>query len=96
VKVGDLIKYTPKPGMEFSPHAGRMGIILRIDKDHFGARQAFKHVGRPRGQCVNSNEADALSPTKAGIRDRVMVFWEGNFGFEYIESTELEVINESS
>tara|TARA_B110000196_G_C20491478_1_gene362562 strand:+ start:93 stop:440 length:348 start_codon:yes stop_codon:yes gene_type:complete len=93
LKVGDLIKYVPRSGLEFSPHSGRTGIIVRIDKDHFGARQAFKRIPRPREHCINSLKPDTLAPTASGIRDRIMVLWGNDHGFEYIESIDLEVIS---
>lgn len=84
-KIGDLVKM--KVGYSVP------GIVVRVDCDHYGARQAFKYAGRPRGHCVNSNEPDTLAPTKGGIRDRVMILWPDH-GFTYEESTNLEVISE--
>lgn len=95
VKIGDLVKYTPAAsGLEFSPHAGRTGLILRVDKDFYGARQAFKRYNWIRGQCINTLEADGYGPTKDGIRDRILVMWGADNHFEYIESIDLEVVSE--
>ena len=85
MKIGDLVKM--KAGYSIP------GIVVRVDRDHYGARQAFKHVGRPRGHCVNSNDVDIIAPTKDGIRDRVMILWPDQ-GYTYEESTKLEVISE--
>ena len=85
MKVGDLV---------YEAATGRYGFVERIDVDHHGARQAFKHLGRPREHCVDSTVADVLAPTKDGIRDRVLVCWTDSPP-EYLKSHELEVINES-
>ena len=93
--VGDLVVYVGQPGLEFSPHIGRTGIVLRVDKDHFGARQAFKSRPVPRGQAVyDSRRPDFLAQTKDGIRDRLLVLWNGSIGFDYIDSKEVEVASE--
>jgi hypothetical protein len=70
----------------------RPGIVVRIDKDHYGAGQAFKHLPRPREFCVDSTVADVLAPTKHGKQDRVMVRWTDDLtpGIEYIESRHLK------
>jgi len=89
VKFGDLVRM--KQGSS-SP-----GFVMRIDKDHYGARQAFK-VYKPvsRGKCVRSDMVDGYGPTKDGIRDRVLVHWpaSGQLWFTYEESSKLEVISE--
>ena len=82
--VGDLV---------YEAATGRYGIVERIDVDYHGARQAFKHIGRSREHCVDSTVADALSDTRHGICDRVMVCWTDGSP-EYLESHELEVVNE--
>jgi hypothetical protein len=85
VKQGDLIR---------DRMTGRIGVIERIDIDYFGAGQSFKHLGRPRGQCVDSTVADIIAPTKHGKQDRVLVCWtDGHPTYEY--SKKLEVINET-
>ena len=37
-KVGDLVKYLPPRGLEFSPHAGKTGVVVEIDRGHFGSK----------------------------------------------------------
>ena len=70
------------------------GLIVKIDKDFYGATQAFKiHKEVPRGHAIRSNMVDGISPTKNGIYDRVMISWTG-FGFTYEESNKIEVISE--
>jgi hypothetical protein len=86
VKVGDLVKLKH----DTSP----FGFILKIDKDFYGATQAFKSDPAPRGHAVRDRRTpDYLAPTKEGIRDRVLVDWI-ELGAEYIESNQLEVISE--
>jgi len=95
VKKGDLVSFK-KRDVSGPPWANNMiGQVYRVDKDYYGARQAFKHVGRPRGHCVNSNEVDILAPTKDGIRDRVLVIWNRGVGWDYCNSKDLTVISEA-
>jgi len=87
MKVGDLVKLIIDDGP--------FGFVMRIDEDHYGSRQALKIYQKiPRGMCIRGNQVDGLGPTKDGIRDRVLVLWP-NHGWEYCESTELEVLSES-
>ena len=86
MKVGDLVRM--KRGYS-AP-----GLVTRIDSDHYGSRQAFKRYDWERGKCINTLQADGIGPTKDGIRDRVLVFWNDE-GFSYEESIALEVISES-
>jgi len=86
VKVGDLVKM--KRGYS------EPGFVLKVDKDYHGAHQAFKiYQEVPRGQCIRPNMVDGIGPTKDGIRDRVLVLWP-DAGYEYVESTKLEMISE--
>jgi len=85
MRTGDLV---------YEAATGRLGIVEKIDKDFHGARQAFKHLGRPREYCVDSTVADVVSPTQHGICDRVMVCWTDGPP-EYLESHELEVVSEA-
>jgi hypothetical protein len=95
MKVGDLVKYVGEPGLEFSPHIGRLGVIIKIDKQFYGARQAIKiYKPVPRGKTIRSTMGDGIGPTKHGIRDRVMVLWDQDTGLEYFDSKNLEVMNE--
>ena len=86
MKVGDLVKM--KAGYSVP------GLVVRIDKDHFGARQAYKIVGAKRGEGLHSKMVSVVNPTREGIRDRVLILWHDE-GFTYEESTMLEVISES-
>jgi hypothetical protein len=87
MKVGDLVRFKHNSG----PH----GIILKIDKDYYGARQAFKIYAKvERGKCIRGNMVDGYGPTQKGIQDRILVDWIVS-GCEYIESKQLEVISES-
>lgn len=88
MKVGDLVR----AGMSDSAP----GLVVKVDKDYYGASQAFKRYNWERGKCINTMEADGYGPTKDGIRDRVLVFWpEAEYGFSYEESNVLEVISEA-
>jgi hypothetical protein len=86
MKVGDLVKLKAAPG----PY----GFILKIDKEYYGARQAFKiYAPLERGKAVRGNMIDGYGPTQKGIQDRVLVDWI-TFGCEYIESKQLEIVSE--
>ena len=87
MKVGDLV---------CEATTGRYGIVERIDRDYYGARQAFK-IMHPveRGKCIRPDMVDYTPrATKKGINDRVMVCWTDGTP-EYLESHELEVVSES-
>ncbi len=86
MKVGDLV--IMKRGYS-TP-----GFIVRIDRDHYGARQAFKVSKVERGKCIRPNMVDVIAPTKDGIRDRVLILWP-DAGYSYEESQNLEVVSES-
>ncbi len=66
-----------------------VGIVLRIDKDYHGARQAFKVYGAKRGQALRPSSVNGIGPTKDGIRDRVLVWWAAFSHYTYEESTQL-------
>jgi hypothetical protein len=85
VKVGDLVKM--KRGYS-SP-----GLVMRIDKDHYGADQAYKIYGAERGECLHPKMVNGIGPTRLGKQDRVMVLWTDE-GYSYEYSKELKVINE--
>ena len=89
MKVGDLVK--------FNVDDGPYGFVMRVDKEYFGAGNAFKIVNAPRGICIAHNKPDAILPTEKGIRDRILVLWSAGDrpGLEYCESTDLEVVSES-
>ena len=88
MQVGDLV---------YESATGRYGFVERVDKDYYGASQAFKFYGNPeRGKCIRSDMANGFGPTKDGIRDRVLVLWTDFDGTpEYLESHEIVVISES-
>jgi hypothetical protein len=86
MKIGDLVKM--KLGYS------EAGLVMRIDEQHHGARQAFKVSKVERGHCIRPDMVDVISPTHDGIRDRVLVLWP-DAGYSYEESTNLEVISES-
>ena len=88
MKVGDLVK---AGNPDNSP-----GIVINIDKDFYGARQAFKTYPAKRGEAVlDTRKPDFISPTKDGIQDRVLVFWpDFEVKFSYEPSSALKVINE--
>jgi hypothetical protein len=83
MKVGDLVA---------SPGWVAPGLIIKIDKDYHGARQAFKiYKDVPRGQCIRSDMVDGIGPTHRGILDRVLVLWPG-YGFSYEDSDTLWIV----
>jgi hypothetical protein len=86
VKIGDLVQWRH-----------RVGIVMRIDEEYYGARQAFKMSPRQRGECVNPADPNIIKRielTTTGISDRVLIIWRDSNVPEYIHSTELEVISE--
>ena len=92
MKIGDLVQ-----SQGYDTVKGRVGIVMRIDKDHFGARQAFKMSPRQRDECVNPadpNIVKRIELGRTGICDRVLVMFRDNVTPEYFRSTELEVISE--
>lgn len=90
MKIGDLVIRAPGGHGEMD----NIGIVERIDIDHYGAGQAFK-IYKPvsRGKCIRGNMVDGYGPTKDGISDRVLVLW-ANCDATYEKSNELEVITD--
>ena len=90
MKVGDLVRFKVR-GL------GRdmLGFVMRIDEQYFGSNTAYKISKVERGHCIRSNMVDIIAETADGIRDRVLVLWNDDTGWEYCESTEIEVISES-
>ena len=90
MKVGDLVKAG-------NPNSAP-GLVLRVDKDFFGADTAFKTHPARRGEAVRDcRRPDFIAKTARGIRDRVLVLWpEEEYGWSYEESDTLEVISETS
>ena len=73
-EVGQLVRYksTHGPG---GHGAGSIGRVVAVDRDYYGAKQAFKVYGAQRGQAIGPWSANGIGPTKDGIRDRVTVVW---------------------
>ena len=86
MKVGDLVRM--KKGYS------SVGIVMKIDEQYYGARQAYKVSKVDRGKCIRSDMVDIIAPTRDGIRNRVMIIWP-DAGFTYEESTVLEIVSES-
>ena len=73
-KVGQLVRYNPHPTLD-KYGSGSIGRVVAVDRDYFGAKQAFKVYGAQRGQAIGPWSANGIGPTKDGIRDRVVVMW---------------------
>ena len=73
-EVGQLVRYKPTPGY-WGEGEGSIGRVLALDRDYYGAKQAFKVYGAQRGQAIGPWSANGIGPTKDGIRDRVTVVW---------------------
>jgi len=92
VKIGDLVR------LKDTPH---LGIITNVEKDYYGAGQAFKVSKSERGKCIQPNMVDIIALIGGGIRDRVLVIWTDEEGapselqYTYEDSSELEVISEN-
>ena len=90
MNVGDLVRFKVRG------HGRDMvGFIMRIDEQHFGANTAYKISKVDRGKCIRSNMVDMIGCTADGIRDRILVLWSNEVGYEYCESTDIEVISEA-
>ncbi len=87
MKVGDLVVQT-ECGHSYP------GIVVKIDRDFYGARQAFKTHPVARGNAIRDcRKPDFLAPTKDGIRDRVLICWPNEGIFSYEDSITVEVIS---
>ena len=86
MKIGDLVRL--KKGYP------AVGIVMKIDKQHYGARQAFKISKAERGKCLRPGMVDIIAPTRDGIQDRVMVLWTEDMEQTYENSIVLEVLAE--
>ena len=88
MKVGDLVR---AGNPDSAP-----GIIVKIEKDFYGANSAFKTRPVARGKAIHDcRRPDFIGKTQKGIRDRVMVYWpESEFGFSYEESDILELVSD--
>ena len=87
MKIGDLVR--------LAKGHPELGLVMRIDEQYFGARQAYKIVGAKRGDCLHPRMVNTISPTRDGIRDRALVLWTEDMVWTYEESTMLEVLDES-
>jgi hypothetical protein len=56
-----------------------VGIVERVDKDYYGARQAFKVYGAKRGQAIHGGMENGIGPTEDGIRDRLLIRWTTDY-----------------
>lgn len=77
-EVGQLVRYNPRPTLG-KYGSGSIGRVVAIDRDYYGAKQAFKVYGAQRGQAIGPRSANGIGPTKDGIRDRVTVVWYTGF-----------------
>ena len=57
-----------------------IGRVVAVDRDYYGARQAFKVYGAEAGQVIRPGSENGIGPTKDGIRDRVIVQWYTSYG----------------
>ena len=73
-EVGQLVRYNPRSTLG-KYGSGSIGLVLAIDRDYYGAKQAFKVYGAQRGEGIGPRSANGIGPTKDGIRDRVTVVW---------------------
>ena len=90
MKVGDLVRFKVRGN-------GRdmVGFVMRIDEQHYGSNTAYKISRVERGKVARPNMVDFIGVTADGIRDRVLVLWSNEVGYEYCESTDIEVLSES-
>ena len=92
MKIGDLVKSKGRDTVK-----GRIGIVMRIDPDHYGNRQAFKMSPRQRDECVNPASPNIVKRIELGrtaICDRVLVMFRDGVTPEYFRSTEFKVVSE--
>ena len=91
MKVGDLVRLSSSKDERLQD---LLGFVMRVDLQHYGSNTAYKISKVERGKCIRSSDVDFIGTTADGIRDRVLVLWNED-GFEYCESTELEVVSVS-
>ena len=92
MKIGDLVQ-----SQGYDTVKGRIGIVMRIDLDHYGARQAFKMSPRQLVERATGADPSIVKRIELGttaICDRVLVMFRDGVTPEYFRSTELEVISE--
>ena len=93
MKVGDLVMV--RCARKMFGDDNRMGFVMRVDAQHYASNTAYKISHVERGHCIRSNMVDFIGETADGIRDRVLVLSNDEGGWEYCESTDLEVVSES-
>ena len=74
-EVGQLVRYKLDILKLDMYGAGSIGRVVAVDRDYYGAKQAFKVYGAQRGQAIGPWSANGIGPTKDGIRDRVTGVW---------------------
>jgi len=92
MKIGDLVQSKGRDTV-----GGRVGIVIGIDSEYYGARQAFKMSPRQRAKkewLTSPNVVKRIELGRTAICDRVLVMFRDNVTPEYFRSTELEVISE--
>ena len=92
MKIGDLVQWRGVDTVR-----GRVGIVTRIDPDHYGARQAFKMSPRQLVERVTAADPSIVKRIELGttaICDRVLVMFRDGVTPEYLRSTELKVVSE--
>jgi hypothetical protein len=92
MKIGDLVQ-----SQGYDTVKGRIGIVMRIDKDHFAARQAFKMSPRQLVERVTAADPNIVKRIELGrtaICDRVLVMFRDGVTPEYFRSTEFKVVSE--
>jgi len=92
INIGDLVRFIePTPD---GPMKGSPGFVVGVDKEWYGARQAFKVLKPERGHCIAGSQSYHLAPTKDGIQDRITVLWPDVGDISYEVSSILEVISQ--
>ncbi len=56
-----------------------IGVVQKVDKEYYGARQAFKVYGAKRGQAIHGGMVNGIGATEDGIRDRLLVQWTTDY-----------------
>jgi len=98
VQISDLVRKYIGCDMRHEPWKSHglesTGIVVRIDKDFYGAGSAFKTHPTDRGNAIRDRRSpDFIAKTARGIRDRVFVFWQGEH-WTYEDSYDLKVIED--
>ena len=93
MKIGDLVRVKDDVG---DPHRGVTGLVFRIDKEFYGARQTIKDFNTKRGHVIGRPPYAQLGIGTYwdGIQSRILVLFDGQ-DWDYYKSGELEVLSES-